>query len=115
MDGVVGESEAGSEGKKGSQHDDHDIGENERENAEPGHEEELLRVTDAAQHVAEKRRGLIAAIAGIDVGSMLAQTTVKPTLKDYNLNEVSLIGSREDTIRRAISEVIRLIQSLEHR
>lgn len=46
---------------------------------------------------------------------MLAQTTVKPTLKDYNLNEVSLIGSREDTIRRAISEVIRLIQSLEHR
>lgn len=68
-----------------------------------------------SQHVAEKRRGLIAAIAGIDVGSMLAQTTVKPTLKDYNLNEVSLIGSREDTIRRAISEVIRLIQSLEHR
>ena len=54
MDGVVGESEAGSEGKKGSQHDDHDIGENERENAEPRHEEELLRVTDAAQHVAEK-------------------------------------------------------------
>lgn len=46
---------------------------------------------------------------------MLAQTTVKPVLKDYNLNEVSLIGSREDTIRRAISEVIRLIQSLEHR
>lgn len=54
VDGVVGEPEAGSEGKEGKQHDDHDVGENERENAEPGHEEELLRVADAAQHVAEK-------------------------------------------------------------
>lgn len=68
-----------------------------------------------SEHVAEKRRGFIAAIAGVDVGSVLAQTTVKPILMTYYLNEVSLIGSREETIRRAMSEVIRLTQSLDHR
>ena len=35
-------------------HHNHHISENERENAKPGHEEQLFRVADAAEHVAEK-------------------------------------------------------------
>ena len=52
VNGVGGEPEAGSERNKKRRHDDHDVSENEREDAEPRHEEELLRVPDAAQHVA---------------------------------------------------------------